>query len=653
MLSKTAAVIAVFVLLTTTSSAWGIERTRLTLKGRHLVEGRAFDLGEEYLQVYLRQGQRRILKRDVLSWGFDEHKDKEAQGLLLLTDGHEVEGNVEFDSEQGGWVIRMELGSARYPVEQVVHVAKTNGVCRDGSFTPRTGFAKRLDAAIARVVKGEAKAKDIEYIDACGFFAVPKLEAAVAKEDCPAALVQLLLTERTLIAIPEKITVEQPKFIETLQKGPAKERVDALHSAFILHGDEIFPLLVVLLQDDRQPPAVRGFSVEVLQRMRRYRDLVEAYQAARGAAQLAVALALGDAGYYIGIPTLIEALSIEDADVRALAARKLEEYTGESFGYKVSGEASVRRTAIAQWQAWWRSHRADVEELVSTKIVESGENLARIRAVALSRQGNRAWARNETREAYKNYRAAAEEDPTYLQPLIALGILSYVYEARFSEAEQWFLRALKRAPEEGEDGLARLAYYHLGRIAQDSLNYGKAKQAFQKALALDANYADAWFDLGQVIYDEAVRVTALTTAQRRSRLEEAAETWERGIVHLTSYRKSLSVLTRRDLPVGTDLPFSQRDHNRSLKDFRSHLRTVEGRFAFSVARARLALGQPEEALGWGRQAVESPLPRPEYHLLMATIFEALKRPMDAENERDAAKALEKSLRDAAKEPAKQ
>lgn len=648
---RSAGVIAILVLVAT-SAAFGVERTRLTLAGRQAVEGRAFDSGAEFLQVYLRQGNRRVPKKDVVRWGFDEDKVKQPQALVLLTDGHEVEGKVEFNSksEEGGWVIRTELGEITYPIEEVVHVVQSNGFCHDGSFTPRTGFKKKLEESIVRVVAGTSKDKDLAFIRAAGFFAMPKLEEAVAKEGCPDSLNKLLLTQRLLVALPDKVTVEQPKFIKTLQEGAPKDRVDALHSVFISRGDEVFPLLVVLLQDARQPSEVRGFAVEVLQRMRRYRDLISAYEQSRGTAQLAVAIALGDAGFYLGIPTLIEALSIKDQNVRTLAARKLEEYTGESFGYSKDADDSVRRTAIAQWQAWWRSHREDIEELASTKIGDAGENLARVRAVALARQGNRAWGRNDTSEAYRTYRAAAEEDPTYLQPLIALGILSYVYEARFSEAEQWFVRALKRAPAEGEEGLARLAYYHLGRIAQDTLNYDKAKQAFQKALALDPNYADAWYDLGQVIYDEGVRVPGLTTEQRRSKIEQAAETWERGIVHLEKYRRSLAVLTRRDLPVGTDLPFSHRDHNKSLKEFRTHLRKVEGRFAYSVARARLALGEVEAALTSGRRAVESPQPRPEYHLLMATVFGALKRPEEAAEQRKAAEALEAGAKPGSGEP---
>lgn len=616
------------------------EKVRLTLSGGETVEGRVYDLGAESLEVSLRHGSRRVAKQKVERWVLvpgDKSKPKES--LIVLKTGQEISGAVNFSADTGEWVVSMDLGAARYPDEQVIRVVHPDGTCTDGSYTPRVGFEKRIDRAIEQVrSKGEAdRVAGRDYLVRCGFFAVPQLERAAKGAEAHPVLQRILLDQRILAAIPEGLEEALPGFVAGVTTGSAEDRAALLQDAFLERGAEMFGMLSVLLLDESQPAAVRAFSVEMLQGLNRVKELVKAYQLATGRAQFAIAIALGDAGIYVGIPTLIEALQLNDPQIQQLAARKLEEYTGNAFGY-ASDQPEAQRAALARWQEWWRTNRSEVEKHLSEHLDPQIQSSSRVRAVGLWRQGNDAWGREEITRAYDLFQAAVAEDPTYMAPFICLGIICYQEQARDRDAEKWFLRAIKRSPEEGEEELQKLAYYHLGRIHSKYLQSDLAKRSYLKAIAIDPHYIDAWFDLGRVIYQAALH-DGKDPTDRRDRFGEAVRVFEDGLKHLEEFRSSLVVLSRANLPVGSDLPFSPREHNRSLKKLREHLTRFEGRFAYRIAQTRFALGEHATAAQWATRSVELPGVRPDYHLLLAAAYEAMGRTSEAKRERDRAARL--------------
>ncbi|MGE3163460.1 MAG: hypothetical protein AB7O52_00990 [Planctomycetota bacterium] len=615
-----------------------IEKTRLSLAGKQTVEGRVFDLGGSALDVVLRHGSRQVPKSSVERWQVvDGGETGPVRPVLVLKNGHEVSGDITFDSSRGDYVVKVEVGEARYPAQDVVRLVQPNGICSDGAFSPRRGLQDRLDEAVDKVRKGTPREQSeaLEYLAKCGYFALKTLQREVGIE-ADSRLRRLLASGQVLASVPADVEKSIPDFFAVLTTGLEADRVGILRDAFLLQGEELFPLLGALLLDETQPAAVRSFAVDILQRLQRVPELVQAYQLAQGPAQLAVAIALGDAGIYVGIPTLIEALALDSPGVRELAAAKLEEYTGESFGYR-AGDASLARTAVAQWQDWWRLHEPQVTEQLQQLLTPGVRTNARARATALWRQGNEAWDRNESGRAYDLFRSAVDEDATFLQPFLCLGIIDYQQRARFEEGKTWFLRALRRAPLDADRDVMRLLYYHLGRVHKKVLESEEARSAFLRSIAIDPYYADAWYDLGDTIYEDAL--LAKSPEDRRERFREAAQTFEQGYTRLQEYRNSLVVLTRSNLPVGTDLPFSPREHNRSLKALKDHLVKFEGRLACRVAQAHLALSDLERAVLWATRAAESPWARPDDCLLLALIYDGLGRSAEANRERERAKQV--------------
>ncbi|MFQ5653702.1 MAG: tetratricopeptide repeat protein [Planctomycetota bacterium] len=618
------------------------ERVRLLLKRGETIEGRVYDTHTEQLQLGRSFGFGTILKRDVERWSLLAGPDGAASTLLVLKSGHEVRGRVEFSQELGEWVVHLEAGSARYPDRDVLRIVRPSGICSDGAFTPRSGFQGRVAGAIEKVrAGGDAEREDaLEFLSACGYFALPALEKAIAEGDPRGRLKPLLLRERFRIVLPDRIEESFPGFFQTLTGADTGERVPLLREALIERGPEIYPLLGLVLLDPAQPAEVRGFAVDVLQRMHRTHELVEAYRASTGQAQLALAVALGDMGVYIGVPTLIEALSLQEAEVRKLSAARLEEYTGESFGYDPQSDPESQKTAIARWRGWWREHQVQAETTLTYALHPERANPAAARAADFWRQGITAWNGGEIDSAEEFFRRAIEEDATSPAPFVSLGIISYREREDREAAIGYFRRALARDAGSGVEGLLRLAYYHLGAIYRDGLEYSLARQAFQRAIDLDPDYADAWYGLGMARYEQALRAHRAPVTERRQGFEKAAGTFERGLEALQSYRGALVFLDRGGLPIDSALPFSTRDHNRSLRDLKARIRAEEARFFHQIAVIRLALGDREKALEWVTKAAESKDPSADSLLLRASILRSLGKDEEAAKDLDRAREID-------------
>ena len=573
---------------------------RLVLPGGEAVQGRVYDLHNEYLELDRRLGSTRILKDDVQRWSFvDEPGGKEPSGLLLVLDsGHEIDGKVRFDSRTREWVVEVELGGARYPDSQVARTIRPGGICSDGLFTPRVGFPDRVQAAIEDVRNGEpvSRSEGKTYLRMAGYFALGTIEENLEAEGENADLERLVLEERFRISLPEGISSQHPTFIEDLTQGSESRRFEVLRDALLEHGSDLYPLLGLLLLDEDQSVQVRSFSIDVLRRTHRIIDLINAYRKSESRSQFALALALGDNGVYIGIPTLIESLSLVNLEARKIAFNKLEEYTGETFGFDPNSDPTGQQEALDRWQEWWHQNRRKVEETLKFALSPDRENPQRRRAADLWRQGILAEADLRLDSAEQFYLRAVREDPTALGPLVSLGIFRYQKRGDFEGGIEYFRRAIGKETGVGDTELMRLSYYHLGRIYQLGYDFARARGSFLKAISLDPGYADAWFDLGNVQYEEALVSDRGDVAKRRETFSEARSTLEQGVRALLRYRQDLVLVDRANLPFDSELPFSTREHNRSLNEIRNRIKEEIARFYDQIAVISLALGEREASL---------------------------------------------------------
>lgn len=650
------------------------ESMTLVLRDGRVWEGRVFDLGGASLEVTRRGGRRTISKVEIERWIWSPGEDAaEAPGelpwLLILLDGHELPGKVRYVEGRDEWAVDLANGSgeAKYPTSSVIRVVQPSGAASDDSFTPRRDFEDRLSRAIEDVLSDEVgrQKSGSEFISKAGYFAVPKIDSILNEfvngkrpmaDDHYRRLELLAIPERIRMGLPIRLLNSIPNVVEILTNGTAEDRVAALRTGFLETGPEIYPLFVSILLDTGQPAAVRGFIVDLLQRTHRVRELIQVYQEATGAAQFAVAVALADAGIYVGLPTLIESLRIEGVklvepgsadrsktiDIRELAIRKLEEYTGERHGFSVEDSSAVREVAVVQWENWWQENKLRAEEVLRYRLDAELENPVRERANRLWREGVGQWNERKVSVAKQLFQQAIETDPTSLGPLVCLGIVAFKGEGDIGQAKEWFRRALRRKSESGEEQLLRLAYAHLGEIAVLDLDYEAAEGFYRQAINLDAQHADTWLSLGEVIYRQALTATKASAEQRRASFERASRAFQDGLAKIRAFRRSLVFLTSSNLPIGQDLPFKTRDHNRSLKDLRERLEKSEGDFLFRISRVHLAIGNSQEALDWIKKAIELPIANADHHRLAARIYRRLGQSRLEKKHEAEAKRLEDS-----------
>jgi len=591
------------------SDAMASSDVRVRMRSGEIFEGRVYDLQNEYLELSRRLGSKTILKRDVLGWSLKETAKPEPAGILLiLEEGHEVGGGVRFDPGTREWVADLELGSARYADSKVRRTIQPSGVCSDDRFTLRDDFEERIQRALAGVRAGTGvnREEGLQFLRSAGFFAVRYLKEELTRGDQP-VLRRLHLEEQFRMSLPEGITSTRPNFLDHLSKGSSREQVDLLREGLLEHGPDMYPLLGLLLIDDGQSNAVRTFSVDVLQRSHSIHELVLAWEQSNGKAQLALAIALGENGVYVGISTLIETLGLEELAARRIAASKLLEYTGESFGYEAEGEESAREESILRWRGWWEQNRARVESVTLAALDGRIFSEERRKASDLWRQGLKAEADQQLQVAEQFYKQAIEVDPTAMGPFVSLGILQYQKRAQYDEALESFRRAINRSPGPGAEVNARTCYYHIGKIYQFGLDFDKARGALLKAVQLDENYSAAWYELGKIQYDEALLAQS-GVEERREKLVIARETFHNGLEALQRYREGLVVLDRTNLPFDSDLPFSTRDHNRTLRELRSRILQELGNFHGRISAISLVLGDPKRVLAqYGEARTEGSL----------------------------------------------
>ena len=562
-----------------------------------IAEGRFYDLGNEYLELSRRLGTKLVLKREVLGWSsYDLEKDDLGGILLVLKSGMELGGNVRFDSGTREWVVELELGSARYNDVDVNRTIQPDGMTSDDRFTVRLGFHDRLKKAVESIRNGDALAKkDAEnFIRSAGFFAMTTLTEELDKKSNP-VLRRLHLEEKFRMALPAGVSDSHPGFLNALVLGDPEQQITLLREVLLENGSDLYPLLGLLLLDENQSSELRSFCIDILQRTHSVTELVKAWQISQGRAQLALAIALGENGLYIGFSTLLDALGLDEQGARTLAALKLEEYTGETFGFDPLGALEDRQVAIAKWREWWSLNKDRIEIVTLAAMENNTDNPQRRRSSDLWRKGLEARTDGRLDSAERFFEQAIEQDPSAMGPFVSQGVLLYQDRSDYAKALEYFSKALGRKPGSGDNVNERACYYHIGKIYALGFDLEKARGALTKSVQIDPNYSVAWFELGRVKYDEAL-LSDGDRAQRLRLLLDARNTFSRGATALARYREGLVVVDRTNLPFDSQLPFSARDHNNSIRQIRKRILAELGRFRVRMASISLMVSDYNEVL---------------------------------------------------------
>lgn len=121
---------------------------------------------------------------------------------------------------------------------------------------------------------------------------------------------------------------------------------------------------------------------------------------------------------------------------------------------------------------------------------------------ALTREGDMLHAKGKTGLAAAYYRRALELDPDYAPALIGIG-RSILRAENYEEAFANSTRALQLARGvDSRPGLEAEAIYQLGRVHLHRGDRDAARRLFRQATSLPASPADAWFYLGEALWND-------------------------------------------------------------------------------------------------------------------------------------------------------
>ncbi len=601
---------------------------RVTLTSGVVRTGRIRDAGRNYILLEMAQSTDRIAKRDIarVQLGRPEPGENQDSDRIELKGGRRIAGDVRVSPDGKLVIVRVPgAGEASYPREEVVRIIpRGEGAAERPSAGPEE-LAAQIAALVGRLGREGADADAAEKeLRALGIFAVEPLgEAAKTAAGDAARRIRVVLRSHELRkVVGDELDKDLPEIYEGIEAPQPEDRIEALRAALLVAPEDAVALVLFVLEDPVEDAAVRSFCVELLRRLNRYRELVEAYQRADAGLALALAIALGENGVHIGIPCLISALQEDDRRLRALAGEKLKACTGEDYLPAEDAPEDEWKQARERYQAWWLAHRDVIME--RTKAMTSHGPQAtpqRTRAIQYWERGAEQTAEEEYAAAEKSFRQALDEDPSYARAALSLGILLYRHQRRPAEAVECLERVASGRYPDAIDDVYAFAMYHLGVIRRELGGYKDAAEWFTRAIETRKNYIEAYTALGDTYYEWALMSDKLPAARRKEILAQAEAACDAGLRAAAAYEKDLVVMPVDPALVKDDGAFSRRDYLQSLKTLRDSLAGSRTAFAVNLVRIYLIQGALDKAEARAREAAAQDPSDVNLQIVLARVFE--------------------------------
>jgi tetratricopeptide (TPR) repeat protein len=573
--------------------------------------GEVVDLGGNRIELMLSAGAKRILKRDIDKVRFDENRSRkeiESTDVVIRQGGHKIRGAVEVID--GGRKVQITLPEgmkAVLPRKDVIRIIRRGEFIEHDTTVYTRELGEGIRAAIESLLQAnvetpdEALRRTETFLTNCGIFAVGPVREALstAVADSPAARVlarvdrQYRLREVVATAIEEA----EAGVYRILSDGTVAEKCDFLVQTFPRFVEESVPLAEFLARDAGEDPTVRAWSVDFLRRMQRNQEILRIYKESTGQVQLASAIALGRNRILIGMPTLIEALELDALEMRQLAAKHLQAFTGKDFHFRPDGAPQARREAVAKWHAWWSENEAAVKTLSENVLRKTGAAAPeRIAAQNLWKEACASLESKDVAKAENLFRQASVMDPGFVPAAVGLGAILYSELGKPDEAVKTLEDLRSRVTAEWTVQDREWIQLHLGNALRLKGDLEGAAAAYEQCRRLAPENVHAIMSLAEVTFAAATRVENMRPEERTLRLRSALESYEKAASLFDRFGGELSTLRIEELPPGVELPFNRREHNRSVIDLRRMYRLRKQESVFQSAKIRSLLGEQKEAV---------------------------------------------------------
>lgn len=596
----------------------------------HLVDGRVLtgEVIDEGVQIRLVKDLGSILipKRDIVKVEIGDGRPARGATLdrVILYSGTEITGKVRLEDGGNVVVVLGEFGQIKHPrsgVREIVYASP------DGDGSGEGGLRGRCEELLEGLADPEGEGKAREEILALGVYAIPHLEdlLATADGDRRERIQHLLRVNRLRTVLTVGIEMSLPTISDRLLDPDAKVRFEALQEIVLFHVDDSVPILLHVVDEGEVDAQIRGYVVGQLGKMARNAELIRLLQVEDPQVQLASAIALGENGILLGVPVLIQALSVEDETVRSSVSGKLKQFSGEDFLYwpndpegdpedpahqeALQQARRERAEAIARWEKWWEEKgdgliRLSMKEfkkgIVTPEEREEAERFFSQGSDVLDRisQPGTEVTAEEIHRGVFMLRSALEKDPGLGKARLHLAILHYLRGERSDlvEATSQLGAITQRYAKESGPRVLKLAHYYLGRISSDGGKWEEARVHFEDAVRVDPDFVDGYLSLGQASFHRVVFQEEMDNDLKKRLLEasvrrfgEAIDASKRNYNSLVDASKELSLIQGQ-------VPFRGGAFKTHLRDYGAVLRTKSARVHFWKGRAYLALGEEEKAL---------------------------------------------------------
>ena len=603
----------------------------VTMQNGAVHRGQVVETGGNSIRLESGGGSRTLLKKDVRGVQFNPLRQSEAKldtDRLEFKSGRVVDGDAELI--QGGRKVRVSIRipsgkgtrttTVVYPMTEVRRIRWKNESAFNSEGKYYTAELKKaIEGALASLQSGSADeiAPAKKLLSDAGIFAYYDVERALETMTSEGGERLESHSAKALLAIRQQYLLQQllhddvlerfPRSVEHLGYEADSHRRDELLKALVSSfPEESEGLVLYLLRDPLQAESTRALLVDLLRRLHRHQALLNLYNESDGPLKFASAIALARNRILLGVPTLIDALSLGDAAIREVASSTLRDVTGKDFRFRSDGAAAARAAAIERWGSWWKENQVELEKN-AVLILRKGrrESPEWKQATELWKLAHDAWTRASSRskaekdaavdEAIRLLREAADTDPTFVKAHISLAVLLYVEREEHAESERILMGLVERPVLSTTIEDSFWIQLELGNVLRVQSKIRLALESYEECLALQPDNITALLGKSDCLWLLSTGKESIDAKARRELSTRALEGYERAIQLVETSLASMRVLKAEDLPELETLPFPRRSHNRSVLDIRrGYERQVVETFG-KVARVYTLRGEHESA----------------------------------------------------------
>ena len=475
------------------------ETDEVEMKDGRVLRGWVVDTGGPTILLRGKHGSITLLKRDIKRIRFARERKEVAQNdRVFRKDGTVVVGQVSVDPEKRIVVVTKRTKSGRVkvviPYDEVQKIEKASEAVRGR-------FWKRVEELVAKLRTGDEKEQKAaeEQLIKMGVFAEEPLKTMRFKQ--PVRVQKVIDRVLKICDLNRYLTprmVEEVKDIhKRLMSNNAQVKIEVLKELMLGYMDATIPLLKYLALHAGEDGLVRGYCLAALARLGRYRDVAELLKSRDGRLRFAAAVALADAGMYLGLPQLIGGLRMKEVAVRRMALERLRRIAGSDFGYDARKGLKGQQAALQKWQKWYEANKERIIRQACKKLMpQTVTEDERLFARAKVEEGYELWRRGRLAEALAAFQRAAELDPGCAKAHLAATIIAYSLDKDFKKARKRLMRLLLM-PERLTEETRREIRYQLGQMALDVGDWKEALHQFRATLFVDAAFAPAYEGLAR------------------------------------------------------------------------------------------------------------------------------------------------------------